>query len=300
MWKRIALIIGIILAATLAWPARAEEQFVLTPPVSGALLRAYEDVGTYEAGHRGADLAAHPGEAVLAGAQGRVFFVGQVAGTPTVSIDHGNGWRTTYQPVIATVSKGQEVKAGQRIGTVTGGHCAAWCVHWGLTDGTRYADPMAFLSEPQVRLLPHGAQPASRPDISSATTDAGFTGLPVNGRISSPFGMRMHPIKRVWKMHNGVDFAAPCGTPIYSPADGVVIEAGYAGGYGYRVIVDHGGGLTTSYSHLPGIEISVGTKLKAGQRLGSVGTSGLSTGCHLHWMAMRDGTPFDPMSVYGR
>ena len=119
----------------------------------------------------------------------------------------------------------------------------------------------------------------------------------LNGTITSRYGMRTHPITGVHKLHDGLDFAAPCGTTISLPWAGTVSSAGWDGGYGYRVIVDHGDGLRTAYAHLPDVGVSVGQELAAGSQVGVVGTTGYSTGCHLHWMAWRDGSLIDPESL---
>ncbi|WP_153505174.1 M23 family metallopeptidase [Cumulibacter manganitolerans] len=108
-------------------------------------------------GHRGVDLAAAPGAAVFAAADGTVAFDGSVAGKPVVSIDHPGGVRTTYEPVVATVRAGQGVTQGQQIGVLQDGHpeCAAdACLHWGARRGEVYLDPLRLLRPRQVRLLP--------------------------------------------------------------------------------------------------------------------------------------------------
>ncbi|WP_068424843.1 M23 family metallopeptidase [Janibacter terrae] len=107
--------------------------------------------------------------------------------------------------------------------------------------------------------------------------------LPTNGLVqSSPFGMRVHPITRVARMHEGSDFAAPEGMPISSMSSGRIVHAGAMGGYGNLVIVDHGGGVTTRYAHMSRIDVKLGQKVKAGERIGAVGNTGQSSGAHLH------------------
>lgn len=271
---------------------------MLDTPLPGRVLRGFDDVGRFDAGHRGVDLAGRDGEPVVAAAPGVVHFAGSVAGRPTVSIDHGNGWRTTYQPVVSAVAKGETVEAGQHVGTLAPGHCPTQaCLHWGLTDGTEYADPTAFFSTPVVRLLPRGAQPAPPPPIGAAQVVGSVGSYPVRGPITSRFGMRRHPVTGVYKLHDGVDFGAACGTPIVLPTAGTVTSAGYHGGYGYRVVVDHGGGFRTAYAHLPSTTMRPGQRLSAGQQVGVVGNTGLSTGCHLHWMAWRGGALVDPLTL---
>lgn len=115
-------------------------------------------------------------------------------------------------------------------------------------------------------------------------------------RISSRFGMRLHPVLKRRRMHNGVDFAAPRGTPIRSVADGVVTFAGWSGGAGKLVKIKHEG-FESGYAHLAtiGRDIRPGTEIKAGEYLGGVGASGLATGNHLHFTIRVGGRFVDPM-----
>ncbi len=118
---------------------------------------------------------------------------------------------------------------------------------------------------------------------------------PVNGPIVSGFGMRYHPILKVDRMHNGVDIAAPHGTPIKAAADGEVIFAGYRRGYGNTIIIDHGGGIATLYAHCSALAVGEGTAVKQGQIIGYVGATGLATGPHLHFEVRRNGEPVNPL-----
>lgn len=122
-------------------------------------------------------------------------------------------------------------------------------------------------------------------------------GWPVAGHITSTFGTRIHPILRFARFHAGVDFGASWGSPIVATADGQVSAAGWAGGYGRQVRIWHGGGITTSYSHMSEIVASPGSFVRRGQLIGYVGSSGLSTGPHLHYEVLRDGTPVNPLGV---
>jgi murein DD-endopeptidase MepM/ murein hydrolase activator NlpD len=112
--------------------------------------------------------------------------------------------------------------------------------------------------------------------------------------------MRMHPILRVYKLHDGTDFGAACGTPIYAAADGQVVSAYFDGAYGNRVILANGTvsgtSLATSYNHLTSDTVSIGQSVKRGQVIGYAGTTGYSTGCHLHFMVYRNGATTDPMA----
>lgn len=122
---------------------------------------------------------------------------------------------------------------------------------------------------------------------------------PVNGRISSGFGMRFDPVYHVWRLHAGTDFAAPGGTPIYAAASGTVVTAGWVGGYGNYTCISHGQyrgqGLATCYGHQSSIGVRYGQGVHRGQFIGRVGTTGDSTGNHLHFEVRLDGRPVNPM-----
>jgi murein DD-endopeptidase MepM/ murein hydrolase activator NlpD len=120
-----------------------------------------------------------------------------------------------------------------------------------------------------------------------------------NGKFRSGFGKRRHPILGYVKMHTGVDWAAPTGTPIISAGNGTVEKAGWAGGYGRQTIIRHANGYETSYNHQSRIAKGVvpGAKVRQGQVIGYVGSTGLSTGAHLHYELIVNGTKVDPMRV---
>jgi murein DD-endopeptidase MepM/ murein hydrolase activator NlpD len=120
---------------------------------------------------------------------------------------------------------------------------------------------------------------------------------PVAGHITSGFGWRRHPILGFARLHKGVDFGASWGSPIYAAADGQVVGAGWSGGYGRQVRIAHGGGIATSYSHMSQVVAAEGSFVHRGQLIGYVGSSGLSTGPHLHYEIYRNGTPVNPLSV---
>ena len=121
--------------------------------------------------------------------------------------------------------------------------------------------------------------------------------LPVpTARLSSPFGPRIHPIFGTARLHAGLDLAAPTGTPIGAAALGTVVTAGVLGGYGNAVVLDHGGGLSTLYAHQSAIAVSVGQVVEPGQVVGLVGSTGYSTGPHLHFEVRVFGRPVDPVN----
>lgn len=120
---------------------------------------------------------------------------------------------------------------------------------------------------------------------------------PVAAPITSGFGYRFHPILRFGRMHRGVDFGANSGSPIVAAADGQVAAAGWAGGYGRQVRIAHAGGIATSYSHMSQIVAEPGSYVRQGQLIGYVGSSGLSTGPHLHYEVYRGGAAVNPLSV---
>jgi murein DD-endopeptidase MepM/ murein hydrolase activator NlpD len=118
-----------------------------------------------------------------------------------------------------------------------------------------------------------------------------------SGKFRSGFGGRRHPILRYVRMHTGVDWSAPTGTPIIAAGDGVVEKAGWASGYGKQTILRHANGYETSYNHQSRLAVSPGQKVKQGQVIGYVGTTGLSTGAHLHYEVIVNGTKVDPMRI---
>jgi murein DD-endopeptidase MepM/ murein hydrolase activator NlpD len=119
---------------------------------------------------------------------------------------------------------------------------------------------------------------------------------PVGGEVefTSGFGVRVDPFVGRPAMHTGLDFRASTGDPVHATADGKVVSAGWAGGYGRMVEIDHGNGLSTRYGHLSAINVKVGQSVKIGQVVGEVGSTGRSTGPHLHYETRVDGEAVDP------
>lgn len=135
-------------------------------------------------------------------------------------------------------------------------------------------------------------------DIQNKSRNALGTGKymwPVSGDITSYFGYRIHPILKKRKYHSGLDIAASSGTPIAASDTGVVIFSARNGGYGLMVTIDHGAGISTIYAHCSRLLVKKGQKVTKGQTIARVGSTGLSTGPHLHFEVRRDGVPVNPL-----
>ena len=323
-YLRVAVFVAVCLSV-LAVPAPAVATPALPTP-AGWPLRGSPVVQNgfappalkWTSGHRGLDLVAKSGEAILAAASGTVVFAGSIAGKPVVSIDHGSV-RTTYEPVVSTVSVGERVALGQVIGVLgAGGHCRG-CLHWGLREGRNYLDPLLLLgnrggrlrlvTESRREVVKREAQDrlaaASATQAGAATNLAGPPGShgflrPVAGSVTSRYGMRLHPLVKIWKLHDGTDFAAACGTPIRAPYAGVVTRAFSNPAYGNRLFVGHGTvdgvRVETAFNHAARYLVRPGQRVSRGQVIGEVGSTGLSTGCHLHLMLWLNGRLSNPMS----
>jgi len=145
------------------------------------------------------------------------------------------------------------------------------------------------------------AKKEHRPPRDVPDDPGGSSGLsfPIDTYITSPYGMRFHPILHIWKLHDGTDFGAGCGTPIHAAASGVITDRYYNGGYGNRLFLSNGvirgSSITTVYNHLSRYKVRVGQHVSKGQVIGYVGTTGYSTGCHLHFMVYQDGRVVNPM-----
>lgn len=138
---------------------------------------------------------------------------------------------------------------------------------------------------------------SSSSSSSSASSSSGGSGLGAplaSVRVTSSFGWRVHPIYGDRRLHTGTDLAASTGTPIRAAADGVVVTAGWLGGYGNATVIDHGAGLATLYGHESAIVVRVGQDVKKGQVIGRVGCTGSCTGPHLHYEVRVHGNPVDP------
>ncbi len=165
---------------------------------------------------------------------------------------------------------------------------------------------LAALNREQARLRAvlqaraRAAARAARARRGAATVPrsaGGYLSSAADGPITSPFGRRYHPILHYWRLHSGIDYGIPCGTPVRATAPGTVISAGWGGGYGNRVVIDHGlvrgVALATTYNHLTRAVVGGGS-VQRGQLIGYSGTTGLSTGCHLHFETLANGGYVNP------
>lgn len=134
-------------------------------------------------------------------------------------------------------------------------------------------------------------------DANGAGEKRGTSVMPVSGRISSPFGARRHPLLGFLRMHKGLDIAAPHGTPVRAMMDGVVAAAGRAGGYGNLIKLGHGRTYQSMYGHLSRIAVRPGERVSRGEIIGYVGSTGLSTGPHLHFEVLKNGRAVNPRSM---
>lgn len=147
----------------------------------------------------------------------------------------------------------------------------------------------------------HGDTGGNYYDENGDSLTRGFDGQPIENfkRISSPYGIRRHPVLGSIRMHTGIDYAAPIGTHILAPSDGVVTFSGWKGGYGNTVMLTHDNGVETLYGHMHAYVrgVNVGTRVKAGDVIGLVGSTGRSTGPHLHYEVRINGQHVNPATV---
>lgn len=170
------------------------------------------------------------------------------------------------------------------------------------------ADAARKKAEAEAAAKEAAAQAAAAKKNAAAVSDGASSEVVVSGngtfthpcpgytRISSNFGYRTAPLRGASTNHKGTDFAAPTGTPIYAAADGTVTSARYSGNAGNMIVINHGNGLQTYYMHCSRIFVRAGTKVSKGQHIGAVGTTGNSTGPHLHFQVMSGGRPVNAMN----
>lgn len=235
-------------------------------------------------GRRRAEAAPSPVTAVVRGAGHKAAIVATASGMAlTVLLPTTAGASASGEP---TVDAAAAEVAAVAAAPVTA--AAEVDLHFQRAGLTSNFDPDAKLEQVMV---------ASGSDAKAVRSE-GTLSQPMemdSMKMTSPFGMRVNPVTGyAGEMHTGQDYGAACGSPVYSAAGGTVKEAGWFGGYGNRVVVDHGNGLETTYNHLTSISAKVGDTVSRGDLLAQSGTTGNSTGCHLHFEVVVNGDMVDP------
>jgi murein DD-endopeptidase MepM/ murein hydrolase activator NlpD len=185
------------------------------------------------------------------------------------------------------IDVGADIMPGDRFDLILTGGNAPRLLYAGLDRG--YGDDL------QLVRWGEGWVDAAR-DVAPEPVETGLI-LPAAGRITSYFGTRVHPILRFARFHAGVDIGAGWGAPIIAAGDGQVVGAGWAGGYGRQVRIAHGGGTVSTYSHMSDYAVVPGAYVRRGQVIGYVGSSGFSTGPHLHFEVRQGGVAVNPLGV---
>jgi murein DD-endopeptidase MepM/ murein hydrolase activator NlpD len=183
------------------------------------------------------------------------------------------------------------------------------CVYMAATAQASEAAPAPIVEEKKLEALPGGNSDAFRdrmlnwsaPGLPESGTKEVLAGVSTgNLYISSPFGWRSDPIRGIQRRHAGVDLPGPPLTSIHSTGEGIVRIAGRAGGYGNLVEIEHPGGVRTRYGHLARILVSAGAAVRQGEVIGRMGSTGRSTGTHLHYEVRVNGMPVNPMNYIGQ
>lgn len=152
----------------------------------------------------------------------------------------------------------------------------------------RYSTQETLMVKPTKAIVRVGTK---RTLVRTSSTNFGVT----VGRFTSSYGWRVHPITKVRTFHDGIDIAGPIGTNVYAYTDGTVTTVGYDSYYGKYIVINHGGGLTTIYKHLSGFVVKQGAKVKVGDHIGEMGSTGFSTGSHLHFEVRVNGASKNPL-----
>ncbi len=147
----------------------------------------------------------------------------------------------------------------------------------------------------QIRTLQRGGSITTSRGYSRASSAGGYV-WPVSAPITSPFGWRFHPVLGYSRMHTGIDLGCGSGTPVHATRAGTVIMAGWMGGYGNAVVIDHGGGISSLYGHNSSLDVSEGQHVDQGQVISHSGSTGMSTGPHLHFEIRVNGDPQNPLN----
>lgn len=300
------------------FPVLADRDVILQGVMHGGnrAIWNHTAITNYHHDYMAADIHAPVGTTVVAAMGGKVVSVtdngcgrGGKYDAPRITIeDESTGLHYYYThmlPGSLLVSEGQQVSAGTPIGRIGPSGCAQGSaphlhIHATMGPGGNTEDPavrarMIDIQPMLVAAFNALGQPGGNGSVVFASNGVR---VPVNNpQVTSSYGMRFHPIDKVWKLHNGIDFGAPTGTPVYAANAGVVTAAGPRGGYGNFVTIRHGDSTETGYAHLdsiaPGIIPGL-SRVQAGQMIGRVGSTGKSTGPHLHFIVWVNGQAVDP------
>jgi murein DD-endopeptidase MepM/ murein hydrolase activator NlpD len=227
-----------------------------------------------------------------------VFVVGIVAGG---TLSQGDAWSQSIPEPVSTDQSGR-LSPGTDLASSAG-----------PPEEARLERPRVRISIGHHTVAPGALRYPVRSEVSGSGVMVAFSAvaplqtrngsltlparLPLSAApVTSRFGFRAHPIRGGWQPHWGVDMAAPAGAPIVATMDGVVGSAGWAGGYGWRIDLLHEGGVQTRYAHLSSFNVSTGQTVKQGDVIGFVGSTGNSTGPHLHYEVRVDGIAVDPLA----
>ena len=181
----------------------------------------------------------------------------------------------------------RSITSGLKFGNITGeiSQMLAVLANRMVVQSQSYDEVVEMAKNKEKRLA---ARPAIQPVSINELT-----------RFGSAFGMRLHPILQVVRMHEGIDLTCPRGTKVFATADGVVVESGYtSGGLGIRIFIDHGYGYKTNYGHLEKVLVKKGDRVKRGDVIGQVGNTGLSMAPHLHYEVIVNGRKVNPINYY--
>jgi murein DD-endopeptidase MepM/ murein hydrolase activator NlpD len=260
------------------------EATLFTWPVAGTLTQ------TFWPGHQAVDLANLSGTSVYAAGDGVVIKVGVDAEDGNfVLLDHGDGYETFYSHLLRIiVEKDWLVVKGQKIGELgatgkaTGPH-----LHFEIRKDGERLNPLELVpQEERAEKLHSSSLPETDP--APAKPDGGGFSWPTDGQVSQTY----------WMGHRALDIANWGGAPVYATRDGVVIlSAEDEGQYGIHLLLDHGDGYTSFYSHLSSVDVKVDEAVEEGQKIGSVGSTGLATGPHLHFEIRKGGEPVNPLPL---
>lgn len=210
-------------------------------------------------------------------------------------------WRRLLEPVATPDQAPVHLWLSQAwpLGLAVRSAPAAMLTLW-LTGGVHQV--LAWITQPRQEEDPaHGSGlvPGHASDEALERALGLITVEPVTGAETSSYGYRRDPFTRRRKLHKGVDYRAPRGTPVFAAGPGVVRVARRKSGYGRVIMLDHGAGVETRYAHLQSIDVDAGERVSAGTRIGTVGSTGRATGPHLHFELRIDGDAHDPQEVLG-